>query len=177
MLAPPPADPRSLPAPSRRRGGIRRATSILPSGMRTPGSSRERPRGWPKAGLRAASGAGFALRRPESGTAVPVKDLEDPGLLHQRLDLGHRSGHARRQHFTPALRDRDGVFDPDPDLFVAPEQLDVTGKHEAPASAPHRRPRTCPSRHGWRGRWSGNDVEMAPLSSFRRPQAWARVSA
>ena len=36
--------PRSLPAPSRRRGGIRRATSTLPSGMGTPGSSRERPR-------------------------------------------------------------------------------------------------------------------------------------
>ena len=36
--------PRSLPAPLRRRGGLQRAASTLPSGMGTPGSSMERPR-------------------------------------------------------------------------------------------------------------------------------------
>jgi len=74
--------PRSLPAPSRRRGGIRRATSILPSGMGTPGSSRERPR--VSLGL-APSGVRLSWRTQRGETA---SGLSLSGGQKQRLALG-----------------------------------------------------------------------------------------
>jgi len=88
--------PRSLRTRSRRRAGIRRATSILPSGMGTPRSSRERPRvsrGLAPSGVRllgrisavrlrqASSVSVWADFQPKSGVCVMnVGPAKPPGV-------------------------------------------------------------------------------------------------
>ena len=60
-----------------------------------------------------------------------MSDWRIPSALLQGLDLGDRPGHAEGEVLAARVRDGDRVLDPDADLFLEAEELDVAGEDHA----------------------------------------------